>query len=111
MSNHAPSFTLTRLFRKKSEKGNTYFIGRLAGARVVLLKSNDTADDGGEIWNLLISEASVRRDTDAAQARREQPAERAAPVSGPTDWQRPLDDAGGGRMPIDDQIPFAPEVR
>ncbi|HEY1243249.1 MAG TPA: single-stranded DNA-binding protein [Hyphomicrobiaceae bacterium] len=29
----------------------------------------------------------------------------AAPVSGPADWQRPLD-AGGGRRPADDAIPF-----
>jgi single-strand DNA-binding protein len=32
----------------------------------------------------------------------------AAPVSGPADYQRPLGDAGGGRRPIDDAIPFAP---
>jgi hypothetical protein len=45
-ASHPPSFILTRLFRKKSEKGNTYFTGRLGGARVVLLKSNDTAAGG-----------------------------------------------------------------
>jgi hypothetical protein len=55
-----PSFTLTRLYRKKSEKGNTYFTGRLGGARVVLLKSKDVSEDGGEIWNLLVSEAPKR---------------------------------------------------
>jgi hypothetical protein len=99
MSNHPPSFPLTRLFRKKSEKGNTYFTGRLAGARLVLLKSNDTSDDGGEIWTLLISEAS-KRDNEAAQ--------RQEPPSGQTErpaarsWQKPLDD---------DAIPFEMEWR
>jgi single-strand DNA-binding protein len=44
-----------------------------------------------------------------APADGEQP-NQAAPVSGPADYQRPLD-AGGGRMPVDDTIPFAPEWR
>ena len=43
-----PSFQLTRLFRKKSAQGATYFAGRLGNARLVLLKSNDTGDDGAE---------------------------------------------------------------
>jgi hypothetical protein len=45
-----------------------------------------------------------------APADGEQPA-RAAPVSGPADYQRPIDGAGGGRRQFDDQIPFGPEVR
>lgn len=56
-SNHAPSFRLIRLYRKTSQKGSTYFAGRLGGAKVTLLKARDTADDGGEIWDLLVAEA------------------------------------------------------
>ena len=59
-STYKPSFVLTKLYRKKSEKGTSYFSGRLGGARVALLKSNDTADDGAEIWTLLVSEAPKR---------------------------------------------------
>lgn len=58
--NHAPSFQAARLFRKTSANGNTYFTGRLGGARVTLLKSRDVADDGGEIWSLMLAEAPQR---------------------------------------------------
>jgi hypothetical protein len=91
---HSPSFSLTRMFRKKSAQGATYFTGRLGGARIALLKSKETADDGTEIWNLVISEAP-RRDDASQQSDR--------------DHQRPLDNdrrQGGGRMPIEDKIPF-----
>jgi hypothetical protein len=88
-----PSFVLTRLYRKKSEKGNTYFTGRLGGARVVLLKSNDTADDGGEIWNLLASEAQPKRD-DAGQRQPKAPPEGNNPAPPATrDWQQPFSDS------------------
>ena len=91
MSNHPPSFPLTRLFRKKSEKGNTYFTGRLGGARLVLLKSNDSADDGAEIWTLMISEAP-KRDNEAAQ--RQEPPNSIKPErqQAAHSWQRPLDE-------------------
>jgi hypothetical protein len=95
-----PSFPRTRLFRKKSEKGNTYFTGRIGGARLVLLKSNDTADDGAEIWNLLISEAP-KRDNEAGQ-RQEPPNSQPERQQAARTWQKPLDD---------DAIPFSPEFR
>ena len=98
--NHRPGFAIMRLFRKKSEKGATYFTGRLGGARVALLKSNDTGDDGSEIWNLVISEVQQKRDSDSSQRQQEPaPAERRQPAAGTRDWQRP-----------DDEIPFAPQV-
>ena len=100
---HAPSFPLTRLYRKKSAQGATYFTGRLGGARIALLKSKEVADDGEEIWNLVVSEAPKR---DEAGQRQE-------PQQDRRDHQRPLDDRrGGGRMPgADDPLPFAPETR
>jgi hypothetical protein len=87
MSNGYPqSFTLTRLYRKKSEKtGATYFTGRLANARVVLLKSKDTSDDGAEIWNLLISEAP-KRDNEAGQ-RQEPPNSQPERQQAARSWQ------------------------
>ena len=60
MSNYPPSFQAARLYRKISASGNTYFTGRWGGARVTLLKSNETADDGGEICNLMLAEAPAK---------------------------------------------------
>jgi hypothetical protein len=90
-TNRSPSFQLTRLFRKKSAQGATYFAGRLGNARLVLLKSNDTGDDGAEVWNLLISEAP-KRDNEAGQ--RQEPPNSIKPERQETtrSWQRPLDD-------------------
>jgi hypothetical protein len=85
-----PSFVLTRLYRKKSEKGSTYFQGRLAGARVALLKSNDVGNDGEEVWNLVVSEApAAKRDSDASQ-RPQEPERRQQAAA--RDWQRPSGD-------------------
>ena len=53
---YGPSFRLARLYRKQSKNGGMYFTGRLGFARVTLLKSREVSDDGGEIWNLLVSE-------------------------------------------------------
>ena len=54
---YKPSFSAARLYRKTSKTGATYFTGRMGGVKVALLKSKDAADDGGEIWNLVFSEA------------------------------------------------------
>ena len=90
-NNRPPSFTLTRLFRKKSEKGNTYFTGRLGGARLVLLKSSDTGDSGEEIWNLLISEGP-KRDNEAGQRQEPPNAQAERQQAARSSYQRPLDD-------------------
>ena len=57
MSSYPPSFQACRLYRKTSANGTVYFTGRWGGARVSLLKSRDVADDGGEVWNLMLAEA------------------------------------------------------
>jgi hypothetical protein len=57
MSEYPQSFAACRLYRKTSQKGSTYFTGRMGGVRVTLLKSKDTADDGGEIWDLMFAQA------------------------------------------------------
>jgi hypothetical protein len=86
--NRAPSFALTRMYRKKSDKGATYFSGRLAGARIALVKSAFTADDGAEIWNLLISEAPQKQDS-GQRAQEQKPQAATAAARG---WQAPLED-------------------
>jgi hypothetical protein len=91
MTTYPQSFPVTRLYRKQSKEGRTYFTGRLGGARLALLKSNETADDGGEIWHLMISEAPQK--TGGAPAQPEQPP---PPQQHRRDWQRP----------DEEQIPF-----
>ncbi|HEY1246197.1 MAG TPA: hypothetical protein VGF29_15330 [Hyphomicrobiaceae bacterium] len=85
------SFPVTRLYRKKSEKGATYFVGRLGGARLALLKSNETADDGTEVWHLMISPAPSAT---GAPARADPPQPERQPAPAPSrDGQRPDADA------------------
>jgi hypothetical protein len=69
MSHYPPSFQACRLFKKTSANGNTYYTGRWGGARVTLLKSRETADDGGEIWNLMLSEAPAKAQTKPGEDR------------------------------------------
>jgi len=60
MSQYGPSFTAAKLYRKTSAKGTIYFVGRLGGVNVALLKSRETAENGDEIWSLMFSEASQK---------------------------------------------------
>jgi hypothetical protein len=106
MADHSPSFPLTRLFRKSSKEGKTYFTGRLGGARIALLKSKETAEDGGEIWNLVVSEAPKRED---AGQRQEQRPNAYAQASGRAESQRQPD--RGAPVFDDSTIPFEMEWR
>jgi hypothetical protein len=53
----SPSFEVTRLYEKTSQRGTRYFVGRLGGARVTLLPG-DPAEDGTPVWRMLLQEAS-----------------------------------------------------
>jgi hypothetical protein len=66
---YGPSVTVCRLYRKQSKNGAMYMVGRWGGARVTLLKSNKVAEDGGEIYNLLISQAPEKpKDANAVKS-------------------------------------------
>ena len=56
MSDYGDQVTLARLYEKTSAKDNQYFVGRLGMAKVVVLKSKETAENGDAIWNVVISE-------------------------------------------------------
>jgi hypothetical protein len=84
----APSFTAAKLYRKTSAKGGTYFTGRMGGVKVALLKTNEVADDGSELWSLVFSEAAPYQPKDGNASA---PAKRKSHVRG--DPQRPLDTA------------------
>jgi hypothetical protein len=94
-NDYGPSIRVTKLYRKTSKNGATYFAGRWGGAKVALLKTNETGNDGEEIWNLVLSEAPAYKPD-------EKPAV-SAPSGAPARYvPRTLDD---------DAIPFAPETR
>ncbi len=61
MSNYGQSLTALRLYKRTSQKGSTYFTGRMGLLKVALLKSNETTDDGCEIWNLVYQQAEEIR--------------------------------------------------
>ena len=58
MSDFPTSIKLCRLFEKTSATGNTYFIGRLGVAKIVMLKSRELGDNGDPQWDVLIQEQS-----------------------------------------------------
>lgn len=67
MSNYGPNVKIARLYKKTSAKGNDYFTGRIGMAKVAMMKSRETADDGGEIWEIVLSpgpESNSRRQPD-----------------------------------------------
>jgi hypothetical protein len=102
MSDYGDQVTLGRLYEKVSKKsGNTYLVGRLGMAKIAILKSKDTSDNGDAIWNIVISEGQ----NDKRQGRAEQG----------TDTQSPskATSAPGGHFEAisGDEIPFAPERR
>lgn len=100
MSDYGPQFTAARLFRKQSTKGTTYFVGRMGLLKVALLKSKDTADDGSEIWNLVVSEAPQKpRDNSAKR-------DVAAPQSTGRTHRFPQPDTDRRPSGPDDVIPF-----
>lgn len=71
-TDYGPSFRACKLFRRKSQRtGNTYVVGRFGSARVLLLKSDEDAHDGGELWDLKLAEAPPKADQLAEEARRE----------------------------------------
>ncbi len=55
----APSFPIARLEKRTSAKGTEYYSGYLGGARITLLKSNETGRDGAEVWHLMVAEGKM----------------------------------------------------
>jgi hypothetical protein len=102
--NYAPSFRAARLYRKTSDKGNTYFTGRWGGARVSLLKSRDVAEDGGEIWDLMLAEAPAPRQQQQTPASDEAKRQAQRPIEQPTTQRR--SEQSEPRGSLDDAIPF-----
>jgi hypothetical protein len=81
---YPPSVTIARLYERTSKTGNTYLAGRLGLARVAILKTNQTDDEGNAIWEVRLSETPQTDKQDArggSRAGGDNQAKR--------DWQRP----------------------
>jgi hypothetical protein len=55
-----PPLVLTRLWQKESATGRTYFVGRLGGAKVLLMPVRDRVGEDGPTHELLLTEAASR---------------------------------------------------
>ena len=72
MADHGPQITAARQYRRRPARGNDYFAGRRVACKIALLKSHP--EDGGENWNLVLSEASASKADSRATARLNEPA-------------------------------------
>ncbi len=98
MADYPQSFRACKLYRKTSKAGGTYFTGRWGGAKIAVVKTRETGDNGEEIWSLLLSQAPAPQKTDDKTT-----ASASAGYSGVPRGNHP------GVPDVD--IPFAPEVR
>jgi hypothetical protein len=104
---YGQSVTLARLYERTSAKGNTYLTGRLGLAKIAVLKSRETTDDGTQIWNIVIQEAP-----DSANGKRQKP-ERSPDTEAPIQTSpnpEPTHETPAEPAPfdkaLDDEIPF-----
>lgn len=101
MSDYGPSLQAAKLYRKTSKSGGTYFVGRMGLLKVALLKSRETADDGSEIWNLLVSQAAAPKQPGERRVVTADDQQQRRVVSDP---QAPLPVRDGAEL--SDEIPF-----
>jgi hypothetical protein len=77
-----PSFEITKLYEKVSQRGVRYMVGRLGGARVTLLPG-EPAEDGSPTWRMLLAEAKPKAEGRAINAPRPAPTRGKRKTDGP----------------------------
>ena len=95
---------LFRLYEKVSARGNHYFVGRLAGARVIVMRDEraELSEGTTAVWDVLLSpadEAPPRRSPNA-------PAATAAPRTAPRAAK--ADKPDQTRPFVEDALPWVP---
>jgi len=45
-NDYPPSVKIGRVYQRKSASGSTYFAGRMGGAKLVIVKAKELAEDG-----------------------------------------------------------------
>lgn len=104
---YGPQLPLCRLYERVSKNGAHYLTGRLGGAKVAVLRSKDTTDDGVPIWNVVLSEAPQAKRSDAGERRYVR-----TEADSPDDYnqdpsQRPASRRTGLAVEgVDEEIPF-----
>jgi hypothetical protein len=106
-NDYPPSIRVCRLYQRKSQKtGATFFTGRWGGAKLALVRSKETGDQGEPIWNLLLSEAPAPKQDDRPSAEAKGSSQAPPPrrhsdvgIDGPAP-------ARGFDKQLDDEIPF-----
>lgn len=91
-----------RLYEKVSSRGNRYFVGRLAGARVVVMKDEraELSEGTEAVWDVLISPAedpAPRRAANAGGSAPPRPPKRTVKAEKPASSQF-----------IEDALPWTP---
>lgn len=62
MSEYGPSIKLCTLYKCESQGGKVYFRGRMGNAKIAVVQTSMTTDDGQEIWSVLLSEAPKKQE-------------------------------------------------
>ena len=57
MSEYGPSIKLCTLYKCESQGGKVYYRGRMGTAKVAVVQTSKTTEEGQEIWSMLLSEA------------------------------------------------------
>lgn len=85
---------LMRVFEKRSARGNTDFVGRLAGARLLMFR-DDRAEGSDPVWQIFLEEAAP---TNRATAESAEPRQR------PLRTEKHVASVPNGRHPVDDDL-------
>jgi len=94
MSNdqYGPQLTAFKLRKRVSQRtGNEYLMGFWGQLKVVVLKSNETADDGSEIFNVILQQAEDRRQRQDSKPNRAERARANEPLAGYSSRPEPND--------------------
>ena len=62
MSEYGPSVKLCTLYKCESQGGKVYYRGRMGNAKVAIVQTSKTTEEGQEIWSMLLSEAPKKVD-------------------------------------------------
>ena len=98
MPDYGSSIKLTQLYERESRNGNRYFAGRLGYAKIVVLKSDRTAEDGTPVWDVLVQEVPLNG--------KHQKPERAAAADPKSKAHEQPASRVDFNAPLNDEIPF-----
>lgn len=102
---YPPSIEIAKLYKRRSARGTEYLVGRLGLAKLVVLPTGETTDDGAEVFKVLMQQAPPKPVEDRGEFSRavKIARENRGGRDVRSDWQKPID----APARIDDvEIPF-----